>query len=198
MARVWDDVRGEYVEVSDPAVPPKGDPFAFDDYKPVEPVGESPWAKAREQGAIKPPDAPYSQLTGAALAGPSMSAVQAKVTVAETARQPRVTEESIRAKIADVQYIVHETMTICIITMRSGFKQLGQAAPAAPENFNAEVGKRYAYDDAFRQLWRLEGYLLCEHLLCEQLMPRPVPSLPPEVKTRTGSFGPITAGDLNL
>jgi hypothetical protein len=40
----------------------------------------------------------------------------------------------------------------------------GKAAPASPENFDPEVGKRYAYEDAFRELWPLEGYVLCTKL----------------------------------
>lgn len=77
---------------------------------------------------------------------------------------PRVTEESIKAKIDDVRYTYHATTTICVITMKNGFKFIGSSTPAASANFDAEIGERYAYDNAFRQIWTHEGYLLRENL----------------------------------
>lgn len=77
---------------------------------------------------------------------------------------PKVTKESIEGRIAEVQYSVMGTLTICVIRMVNGFSQSGVSAPADPRNFDAEVGRRYAYEDAFRGLWKLEGYLLCERL----------------------------------
>ena len=77
---------------------------------------------------------------------------------------PKVTQASIEGKIERVDYILHHYLTICIIEMKSGFMVSGQSAPASEKNFDAEVGKRYAYDNAFKQLWPLEGYLLREQL----------------------------------
>ncbi|RVT96420.1 hypothetical protein EOD42_14460 [Rhodovarius crocodyli] len=74
---------------------------------------------------------------------------------------PRVTKEHIEAQIMTVDYIYEGQLTICIISMKNGFRLVGKSAPADPANFNAEVGQRYAYEDAFRQAWPLEGYLLC-------------------------------------
>lgn len=51
-------------------------------------------------------------------------------------------------------------LSICILVMRNGFTVIGKSAPASPENFNAELGKKFAYEDAVRQLWPLMGYLL--------------------------------------
>ena len=84
--------------------------------------------------------------------------------IVETKDAPRVTAETIRAKIDDVNYVHIDVMTIAVITMKNGFKVTGQAAPASPANFDAQVGERYAYEDAVRKLWQLEGYLLCEQL----------------------------------
>lgn len=84
--------------------------------------------------------------------------------VVETKTAPRITEASIKAKIADVEYFRVRHLTICIITLRNGFFVEGHSAPAAPENYDQQVGERYAYDNAFRQLWPLEGYLLRERL----------------------------------
>lgn len=55
-------------------------------------------------------------------------------------------------------------LTICILVMRNGFTVIGKSAPASPENFDKEKGKRFAYEDAIKQLWPLEGYALRERL----------------------------------
>lgn len=98
---------------------------------------------------------------------PKLTLDEAKAVVA-TKVHPRVTEESIKAKIASVDYTtlnVGNTLgTLCIITMRNGWMSTGFSAPADTRNFDAEVGQRYAYDNAFKPLWQLEGYLLREQL----------------------------------
>lgn len=101
---------------------------------------------------------------------PALTLEEAKAVVA-TKVHPRVTEESIKAKIESVDYTtlnVGDTLgTLCIITMRNGWMSTGFSAPADTRNFDAEVGKRYAYDNAFKPLWQLEGYLLRERLANE-------------------------------
>lgn len=94
---------------------------------------------------------------------PTITLDEAKALV-ETKTAPRVTEESIKAKIARVDYLYHEHMTVCIIEMRNGFFVIGNAAPADKRNHCYDIGERYAYENAFKQLWQLEGYLLREHL----------------------------------
>lgn len=85
--------------------------------------------------------------------------------IVETKTAPRVTEQSIKDKIASTEFTVNRgLLTICIITMKNGFMVHGVSAPASPDNFDRDVGQRYAYDNAFRQLWPLEGYLLREQL----------------------------------
>lgn len=78
---------------------------------------------------------------------------------------PRVTLQSMEEKIAETEYVVHKNiLTIAIVTMKSGFFVVGKSAPASPENFNAELGKKFAREDAIRQLWGYEGYLLRDRL----------------------------------
>lgn len=55
-------------------------------------------------------------------------------------------------------------LSICILVMRNGFTVIGKSAPASPENFNEELGQRYAYEDAVRQLWPLMGFSLRDKL----------------------------------
>lgn len=55
-------------------------------------------------------------------------------------------------------------LSVCILVMRNGFTIIGKSAPASPENFNAELGRKYAYEDAVRQLWPLMGFALRDRL----------------------------------
>lgn len=55
-------------------------------------------------------------------------------------------------------------LTICILIMQNGFTIIGKSAPASAENFDVEKGRRFAYEDAIKQLWPLEGYALRERL----------------------------------
>lgn len=55
-------------------------------------------------------------------------------------------------------------LSICILVMKNGFTVIGKSAPASPENFNAELGRKLAYEDAIRQLWPLMGFALRQKL----------------------------------
>lgn len=55
-------------------------------------------------------------------------------------------------------------LSICLLVMRNGFTVIGKAAPVSPENFNADLGRQYAYEDAIRQLWPLMGFSLRDRL----------------------------------
>jgi hypothetical protein len=55
-------------------------------------------------------------------------------------------------------------LTICVLQLENGFTILGKSAPASADNFDAEKGRRFAYEDAIKQLWPLEGYLLRQKL----------------------------------
>ena len=103
--------------------------------------------------------------------GPDLTLKQAQAVV-ETKTAPRITQEIIESRIdhGATAYYFHGTLTMCVLTMVNGFKVVGKAAPADDRNFDAEVGQRYAYEDAFRQLWQLEGYRLCEELHKAELM----------------------------
>lgn len=79
----------------------------------------------------------------------------------------RVSLASMVGKIVNEEYIYPSSiphMTLCVVTMRNGYAVVGKSAPADSENFNIELGKKFAYEDAVRQLWPLEGYALREQL----------------------------------
>jgi hypothetical protein len=104
---------------------------------------------------------------------PRITTEDAKARVARMLA-PKVTEESIKRKIKDVRYgSVGPSGTMCTIMMRNGFQVVGFSASASVENFDEEVGRRYAYDNALKQLWPLEGYLLRSILAGEVSLPEP-------------------------
>lgn len=74
----------------------------------------------------------------------------------------RVTPEKIQDVISSVQYYVFPgtTFTSCLLTLKNGFTVHGESACASPENFNEEIGKQIAFDNAKNKIWMLEGYLL--------------------------------------
>lgn len=88
---------------------------------------------------------------------PDITRAEADAIVA-TRTYPRITKELIEEKIYAVEYLIRDQLTICVITMQNGFSVIGKAAPMDPRNYDEQVGERYAYDDAFAQLWALEAY----------------------------------------
>ena len=79
---------------------------------------------------------------------------------------PRLTPALIDAAIASEDYHVFPgtTVTVAALTLRNGFVVVGKSAAASPENFDTEIGRKIARDDARDQIWALEGYLLREKL----------------------------------
>ena len=57
-----------------------------------------------------------------------------------------------------------DLLTFCVIILKNGFTVTGESACASPENFNAEIGQKIAYENARNKIWMLEGYLLKEKL----------------------------------
>lgn len=57
------------------------------------------------------------------------------------------------------------SLTICFIVLRNGFTVIGKSAPADPANYNRELGRKFAREDAIRQIWPLMGYAKREELM---------------------------------
>lgn len=102
-------------------------------------------------------------------------------------KAPRVTPADIKAEIASVHFFVasdaiqHENavhehgdagwhlgatqqLTFCVIQLRNGFTVTGESACASPENFNAEIGRRIARENAINKIWPLLGFRLRDEL----------------------------------
>lgn len=50
--------------------------------------------------------------------------------------------------------------TFCVLVLRNGFTVTGENACASPENFDAEIGRRIARENAVQKIWPLMGYAL--------------------------------------
>ena len=55
-------------------------------------------------------------------------------------------------------------LTICVLVLRNGFTVTGESACASPENFDAELGRKIAQQNAVSKMWPLMGYALKEKL----------------------------------
>ena len=103
---------------------------------------------------------------------------------------PRVTPGDIEANIASehyftgsegvghqgehVKYASHwevprsiealELLTFCVLVLRNGFTVTGESACASPENFDAEIGRKIARQNAVAKIWPLMGYELRSRL----------------------------------
>ena len=51
-------------------------------------------------------------------------------------------------------------LTFCVLVLRNGFTVTGESACASPENFDAELGRRIARQNAVAKVWPLMGYEL--------------------------------------
>ena len=101
---------------------------------------------------------------------------------------PRVTPEDIEANIASEHYFTAEDgvvgeegmrpedyfyakidpqlslLTFCVLVLRNGFTVTGESACASPENFDAELGRKIARQNAIGKMWPLMGYHLKQKL----------------------------------
>lgn len=55
-------------------------------------------------------------------------------------------------------------LTFCVLVLRNGFIVTGESACASPENFNAELGRKIARQNAKDKIWPLMGYELRTHI----------------------------------
>lgn len=55
-------------------------------------------------------------------------------------------------------------LTFCVLVLRNGFTVTGESACASPENFDAELGRKIARENAINKVWPLMGYQLREQL----------------------------------
>jgi hypothetical protein len=75
----------------------------------------------------------------------------------------RVTPEYMKSRITSTVFTrIGETVTHCRVVLDNGFSVSGESACVNVANYNQQIGEKIAYDNAFRQLWPLFGFLLAE------------------------------------
>ncbi len=98
---------------------------------------------------------------------------------------PRITPADIEANIASEHYFtagdgiagvcfrqvkaLHSPhalglLTFCVLVLKNGFAVTGESACASPENFDAEIGRKIARQNAVQKIWPLMGYELKQRL----------------------------------
>lgn len=83
---------------------------------------------------------------------------------------PRLTPDHIDSCIEREEYHVFDNiLTVCVLTLANGFKVTGESAPASPENFDQDLGRKIARDMARNKIWAFEGYLLRSRLAGDNL-----------------------------
>ena len=94
---------------------------------------------------------------------------------------PRVTPSDLEANIASEHYFTAfdgvngacqgvgdawvapaslDLLTFCVLVLKNGFTVTGESACASPENFDAELGRKIARQNAVNKVWPLMGYEL--------------------------------------
>ena len=72
--------------------------------------------------------------------------------------------DSARAKVEGEVPQSLGLLTFCVLVLRNGFTVTGESACASPENFDAEIGRKIARQNAINKVWTLMGYALKERL----------------------------------
>lgn len=55
-------------------------------------------------------------------------------------------------------------LTFCVLVLRNGFTVTGESACVSPENFDAEIGRKIARQNAMDKIWPLLGFALKQKL----------------------------------
>ena len=108
---------------------------------------------------------------------------------AKSLSAPRVTPADVEANIASEHYFTAadgqlgaggvdvrglglndplSLLTFCVLVLKSGFTVTGESACASPENFDAEIGRKIARQNAVAKIWPLMGYELRSTLWHQQ------------------------------
>jgi hypothetical protein len=79
----------------------------------------------------------------------------------------RISLDSMVAEIDQELFIspsIIPHMTLCVIVLKNGFALVGKSAPADAGNYDKELGRKFAKEDAIRQAWPLFAFSLRDKL----------------------------------
>jgi hypothetical protein len=94
----------------------------------------------------------------------------------------KLTTEYLNSLVDNVEYVHQGLLTICTITLKNGFQLVGTSACVSKDNYNVQIGRNIAYENAFAKLWELEGYALKQRIYESQNT---------EVTLRNGNKGQV-------
>ena len=132
-------------------------------------------------------DATYDPApTALPVVDPGPDSLEREIQAAGADKAPRVTPAALKDEIVSEHYFtaadgarmspdgnwpIHKLntgslglLTFCALVLRNGFTVYGASACASPENFNAEIGRRIARENAEREIWPLLGFRLRDEL----------------------------------
>lgn len=102
---------------------------------------------------------PY-QVAQAAKEVPAITVVEQEIQ-AKGLTAPRITPADIEANIVSDEYAVFGSrLTVCVLTLCNGYLVTGESSCVSAENFDAELGRKYAREKAFDKVGELMGYAL--------------------------------------
>jgi len=78
----------------------------------------------------------------------------------------RSTQARIKSEYIEGERILAplDHLTFCVLVLRNGFTVTGESACASPENYDAEIGRNIARQNAVQKIWPLMGYELRSRL----------------------------------
>lgn len=65
-----------------------------------------------------------------------------------------------RPTFGEADLVRLDLLTFCVLMLRNGFMVTGESACASSENFDAEIGRKIARENAINKVWPLMGYAL--------------------------------------
>lgn len=79
-----------------------------------------------------------------------------------TGAQAAAVSSSIKSEYVEGEHVLAplSSLTFCVLVLRNGFTVTGEGACASPDNFDAEMGRKIARQNAIAKVWPLMGYEL--------------------------------------
>jgi hypothetical protein len=79
---------------------------------------------------------------------------------------PKLNQQHIDNTIASEYYhtVPNTTLTFCVLTLQNGWTVSGESAGPSLSNFDAEIGRKEAKENAIEKVCILEGYFLKQKL----------------------------------
>tara|TARA_R110000850_G_scaffold233967_3_gene358868 strand:+ start:10778 stop:11032 length:255 start_codon:yes stop_codon:yes gene_type:complete len=70
----------------------------------------------------------------------------------------KLTPEDLEALITETTFYSHGTLTMCVLDLKGGAAVVGTSNCIDPANFDKEMGRSVARQNAVGKMWELEGY----------------------------------------